>query len=76
MLVSLDVPFSNSPHKCPADNPAGLYALDPKDADVKVNEAVLLSAFLAGRKVSLVLAECAFGLIPRIVSVVMVSSDN
>lgn len=46
------------------------YALDPNGPDVKVHEAVLLSAFLAGKKVSVGIRGCFKGK-PRIVAVTM-----
>jgi hypothetical protein len=46
------------------------YALDPKDPGVKVHEAVLLSAFLAGKKVRLLLQGCIYNK-PRIISVMI-----
>jgi hypothetical protein len=76
MSVSLDVAFVNpgpgelggvgvfTPCKI-AD--AG-YALDPKDPAVTVHEAALLSAFLAGKKVRVVVNGCIFDK-PRIIGV-------
>src|SRR5260370_40205448 len=68
MIVVLDVPFVNAfyPHRKPPPPPTpckvkkGTYALDPHDTGVKVNESLLLSAYLAARKVSLVLDGCVF----------------
>jgi hypothetical protein len=53
----------------------GGYALDPKDTGTKLNESVLLSAYLAGKKVSLQLNGCVFDK-PRIVSVSLSASSN
>jgi hypothetical protein len=84
MAVNLDVPFVNSsyPNKVtvtfppvPCQITTGGYALDPQDSGVKLNEAVLLSAYLAGRKVSLNLDGCVFDK-PKIVSVSMSTSNN
>jgi hypothetical protein len=88
MAVDLDVPFVNSstpnisgvvagrpkPPPTPCKVTTGGYALDPKDAGTRVNESVLLSAFLAGKKVSLFLDGCIFDK-PRIVSVSMSTSN-
>jgi hypothetical protein len=85
MIVVLDVAFVNSSYPPPLDvlHPPppvpckvtkGTYALDPKDTGVKVNESVMLSAYLAGRKVSLVLNGCVFDM-PRIVSVNMLTTQ-
>lgn len=87
MAVDLDVAFVNSveidlavtaprrPPPTPCRVTTGGYALDPKDSGVKLNESVLLSAYLAGRKVSLHLSGCVFDK-PRIVSVSMSTSNN
>jgi hypothetical protein len=87
LAVNLDAPFVNSGDSNPAVSPAlrppptpckittGGYALDPKDTGVKLNESVLLSAYLAGRKVSLYLSGCVFDK-PRIVSVSMSAANN
>jgi hypothetical protein len=86
LAVDLDVPFVNSadpsnpailhpPPPTPCKVITGGYALDPKDSGVKLNESVLLSAYLAGRKVSLHLSGCVFGK-PRIVSVSLSTSNN
>jgi len=84
MAVTLDVSFVNSSETGPIQiklpRPAckitnGGYALDPQDSGVKVNESVLLSAYLADRKVLLHLNGCVFGK-PRIVSVVLSASNN
>jgi hypothetical protein len=84
MSVRLDAPFVNSAtvefspvvtqtggggvdfKPCSTTN-AG-YALDPKDPGVKVHEAVLLSAFLARRKVQVLVEGCVFSK-PRIIAV-------
>jgi hypothetical protein len=81
MSVRLDADFRNAEgcvplgslgisiaRPCPVTD-AG-YALDPTDNGVKLHEAVLLSAFLTGQKVHLLLHDCAFGK-PRIISVGM-----
>jgi hypothetical protein len=47
------------------------YALDPSEEGIKVHEAVLLSAFLSGREVVLVLRGCAPYGKPRIIGVGM-----
>jgi hypothetical protein len=84
LAVDLDATFVNSgepnpatlhspPTPCKITN--GGYALDPKDSGVKLNESVLLSAYLAGRKVSLHLSGCVFDK-PRIVSVSMSTANN
>ena|SRR5438105_11431940 len=44
------------------------YALNPQDPGVKVHEAVLLSAFLTGRTVRLVIQGCIYDL-PKIIGV-------
>jgi hypothetical protein len=44
------------------------YALNPQDPGVKVHEAVLLSAFVAGRTVRLVIQGCIYDL-PKIIGV-------
>jgi hypothetical protein len=85
MAVSLDAPFVNASETGPVTVrplPAipckitnGGYALDPKDTGTKVNESVLLSAYLAGHKVSLHLNGCAFNK-PRIISVVLSTANN
>jgi hypothetical protein len=86
LAVDLDTPFVNSaepsnpailhpPPPTPCKVTSGGYALDPKDSGVKLNESVLLSAYLAGRKVSLHLSGCVFDK-PRIVSVSMSTSNN
>jgi hypothetical protein len=90
VAVDLNVPFVNSSdsgtvptvQKLRPPSPStsckittGGYVLDPKDAGVKLNESVLLSAYLAGRKVSLHLSGCVFGK-PRIVSISMSASQN
>jgi hypothetical protein len=86
MIVVLDVPFVNAfypaglkpvkppPAPTPCKVTKGTYALDPNDTGVKVNESVLLSAYLAARKVSLVLNGCVFDM-PRIISVNMLTSQ-
>ncbi len=80
MSVWLDVPFVNSGevgvvpaspsgfgiNPCPTTN-AG-YALEPKDPGVKVHEAALLGAFLAGKQVKVLVQHCSFGK-PRIIAV-------
>jgi hypothetical protein len=82
IIVALDVPFVNStysqpgvlhptPTLCKVQN---LYALNPSDTGIKLNEAALLSAHLAGRRVSLVVDGCVFDM-PRIVSVNLLSSS-
>jgi hypothetical protein len=82
VFVKLDVPFVNSgdlpaqtlarqsasAHEVPCSITTAGYALDPKDPGVKVNESVLLSAFMAGKKVRLTLDGCVFNK-PRIISV-------
>lgn len=64
--------------KCPPVPPApaavpcritnGGYALKPTDSGVKLNESVLLSAYLAGKTVSLFLDGCVFNK-PRIIGI-------
>jgi hypothetical protein len=83
IAVTLDVPFVNSSetpnllpfdaHPCTVTN--GGYALDPEDPGIKLNESVLLSAYLAGKRVRLGLSGCVFNR-PRIVSVTMTTSQN
>jgi hypothetical protein len=88
ITVDLDVRFTNSaypfqgvtlpghaPTRVPCEVTNGGYALDPKDPGTKVNESVLLSAFLNGKKVSLFLNGCVFNK-PRIVSVSMSNTQN
>jgi hypothetical protein len=85
VAVNLDVPFVNSgtvPLEAvltvkvtPCSITNGGYALDPTDTGVKLNESVLLSAYLAGKKVQLQLDGCVFGK-PRIISVSMSTSAN
>jgi hypothetical protein len=82
VTVNLDVPFVNSgPPQGPLLHPTrcsittGGYALDPKDNGTKLNESVLLSAYLAGKKVRLTLDGCVFSK-PRIISVSMSTSVN
>jgi hypothetical protein len=78
MSITLDpsVPFVNSGHRSPVVNQpfvsckittAG-YALDPKDPGVKAHEAVLLAAFIAGKKVRLLINACAYDK-PRVIAV-------
>jgi hypothetical protein len=55
MSVRLRVPFVN-PASC--KNTTAGYTLDPKDPGVKVHEAVLLSAFIAGKKVRVLIVGC------------------
>ena len=73
MSITLDpsVPFVNSSRlisneTCPITT--GGYALDPKDPGVKAHEAVLLAALIAGKKVRLLINQCAFGK-PRVIAV-------
>lgn len=78
MAVNLDVPFVNSGTRpvgsaptvpaTPCSITTGGYALDPANSGVKLNKSVLLSAFLAGRKVRLTLDGCVFDK-PKIISV-------
>lgn len=84
MGVKLDVPFVNSfemswlvfspleslPHgrRKPCKITTAGYALDPKDRGVKLHQAVLLSAFLAGRKVRVLVEGCIYDK-PRIIGV-------
>jgi hypothetical protein len=79
VTVNLDVPFVNSgPPKTVTIRcsiTTGGYALDPKDTGTKLNESVLLSAYLAGKKVRLTLDGCVFNK-PRIISVSMSTSVN
>jgi hypothetical protein len=85
LAVDLDATFVNSAEPNPVATlhlpptpckvTTGGYALDPKDSGVKLNESVLLSAYLAGRKVSLHLSGCVFDK-PRIVSVSMSTANN
>jgi hypothetical protein len=84
IAVTLDVPFVNSNELSAgaARSPSsackvttGGYALDPTDPGIKVNESVLLSAYLAGKRVRLDLNGCAYDK-PRIVSVTMSASEN
>jgi len=84
LAVDLDATFVNSGEpnlailrspSTPCKITTGGYALDPKDSGVKLNESVLLSAYLAGRKVSLHLSGCVFDK-PRIVSVSMSTANN
>lgn len=85
LAVDLDAAFVNSGEPNPAATlhlpptpckiTTGGYALDPKDSGVKLNESVLLSAYLAGRKVSLHLSGCVFDK-PRIVSVSLSTANN
>jgi hypothetical protein len=53
---------------CGGTKPAKYYALDPKDPGVKVHEAVILSAFLSGRQVRLVIQGCIYDK-PKIIGV-------
>jgi hypothetical protein len=87
IAVTLDVPFVNSADKgvvvderhpppavrCKVTN--GGYALDPSDTGTKLNESVLLSAYVSGKRVSLFLEGCVFDK-PRIISVSMSASEN
>ena len=83
--VTLDVPFVNTEDVpvasrvgtpgTPCKNTQGGYALDPKDTGVKLNESVLLSAFMAGRKVRLTVSGCVFNK-PRIISVMLNTSAS
>jgi hypothetical protein len=67
LFISLDdQPFIYLLHPCKIKS--GIYALEPADSNVKVNEAVLLAAYLSGKRVSLGLDGCVFDM-PRIVSV-------
>ena len=77
MSITLDpsVPFVNS-HQADASlggakfcsvTTAG-YALDPKDPGVKAHEAVLLAAYIAGKKVRLLISACVFNK-PRVIAV-------
>jgi hypothetical protein len=85
LAVALDVPFVNSSETGPTTihpqptTPCkitnGGYALDPRDTGNKLNESVLLSAYLAGHRVSLHLNGCVFGK-PRIISVVLSTANN
>jgi hypothetical protein len=69
MSIELDpsVPFVNSsrfnsdciPYMACKNTKVG-YALDPNDPGVKVHEAVLLAAFIAGKKVRLLINQCVF----------------
>jgi hypothetical protein len=78
MSITLDpsVPFVNSiRHSLEINQPDmfckvtnGGYALDPKDPGVKAHEAVLLAAFIAGKKVRLLINECIFDK-PRVIAV-------
>lgn len=81
VAVNLDVPFQNSREPGTLVVPGvackittGSYALDPKDTGVKLNESVLLSAYLAGKKVRLELNGCVFDK-PRIISVQMSAGE-
>jgi hypothetical protein len=84
LAVNLDAAFVNASETgvaqlhpappTPCKITTGGYALDPKDTGTKVNESVLLSAYLAGRRVSLHLNGCVFDK-PRIISVTL-SADN
>jgi hypothetical protein len=75
MAIVLDVPFVNSVYTTPWE-PLGSdsckitdsYALDPKDPGIKVHEAALLSAFVAGKKVRLLINECVYDK-PRVIAV-------
>ena len=85
LAITLDAPFVNSSETGPVTVrplPAtpckitnGGYALDPKDTGTKVNESVLLSAYLAGHRVSLHLNGCVFNK-PRIISVILSTVNN
>jgi hypothetical protein len=75
MSITLDpsVPFVNSgrgtgriQELCKVTN-AG-YALDPKDPGVKAHEATLLAAFIAGKRVRLLVNACVFDK-PRVIAV-------
>jgi hypothetical protein len=66
MAVKLDVPTVNSPTPCRIMT-AG-YALDPGDKGVKLHQSVLLSAFLSGRKVRILVEGCVYDK-PRIIGV-------
>jgi hypothetical protein len=66
MAVKLDVPTVNSPTPCKITT-AG-YALDPTDRGVKLHQSVLLSAFLTGRKVRVLVDGCVYDK-PRIIGV-------
>lgn len=86
MSAKLDVPFVNSfmlnitsfsrDHRFgrtlvePCKTTTAGYALDPKDPGVKLHQAVLLSAFLAGRKVRVLVEGCIYDK-PRIIGVGM-----
>jgi hypothetical protein len=77
MSIELDpsVPFVNSsrfnsdciPYMACKNTKVG-YALDPNDPGVKVHEAVLLAAFIAGKKVRLLINQCVFDK-PRVIAV-------
>ncbi|HKW91211.1 MAG TPA: hypothetical protein VJX92_04880 [Methylomirabilota bacterium] len=66
MAVKLDVPTVNSPTPCRIMT-AG-YALDPNDKGVKLHQSVLLSAFLSGRKVRILVDGCVYDK-PRVIGV-------
>ncbi len=87
VAVTLDAPFVNSTTPSAGGTPVLAhpgppcnittdgYALDPADPGVKVAESVLLSAYLAGKRVSLGLHGCVFDK-PKIISVTMSASEN
>jgi hypothetical protein len=82
MAMDADVPFQNAEDfrngggfgPCGGITPEGhfqvatSYALDPEDRGVKLHEAVLLSAFLSGRKVRVLVKGCIYNK-PRIIAV-------
>jgi hypothetical protein len=78
MSITLDpsVPFVNSSRVGPGIGGALItckninagYALDPTDPGVKAHEAVLLAAFIAGKKVRLLINQCVFDK-PRVIAV-------
>jgi hypothetical protein len=77
MSITLDpsVPGASS-RSCPVlhqrpifcKNENAGYALDPKDPGVKAHEAVLLAAYIAGKKVRLLINACVFDK-PRVIAV-------
>lgn len=67
MAVKLDVPTVNSKSPVCKIMTAG-YALDPADKGVKLHQSVLLSAFLSGRKVRVLVDGCVYDK-PRIIGV-------
>jgi hypothetical protein len=66
MGFKLDVPTVNSPTPCKIMG-AG-YALDPQDPGVKLHQSVVLSAFLAGRKIRVLVDGCAYDK-PRVIGI-------